>query len=52
MRASDRWLTPQELAEKTGLPVKRVESTLRMLVKQMKMSEARKRLTDLCQAEE
>ena len=42
LREADRWLTSEELSEKTGLPPARVESTLRRLGKQIKMADARK----------
>lgn len=50
LEASDRWLSPQELAERTGLPVVRVETTLRNLVRQMKLADSREKLPDFLDA--
>lgn len=44
LMASDRWLSAEELAEQTGLPLHRVEHTLEMLRRQMKMASGRRRL--------
>ena len=44
LRASPRWLTPEELQTQTGLSPAQVEHTLRMLAQQIKMEKGRKRL--------
>ena len=41
LRAADRWLTVEELAACTGLPVHQVEHTLKLLKQQMNMARNR-----------
>ena len=43
---ADEMPTVAELVERTGLPPRRIESTLRMWIKQIAMAEARKRIVD------
>lgn len=42
LEKADRWLTAEELCKITGLPLKKVQSTLTKLNQQMKLAEARK----------
>ena len=46
LQQSDRWLSAEELSVLTGIPVSRVEQTLRMLRKQRKINEARCHILD------
>ena len=41
LRESDRWLSVEELSEMTGLPAQKVTHTLKMLKKQVGISEGR-----------
>lgn len=43
LQKSDRWLTAEELAEITGLPVRKVQHTLSMLRQQRGFAKERER---------
>lgn len=46
LRESPGWLTPEELAERTGLPVARTRRALALLRQQMRLSQAREGLSE------
>lgn len=46
LKKAERWLTAEELSEMTGLPVQRVQRTLKNLNRQMRLANARKTLSE------
>ena len=42
LQAADRWLSVEELAERTGLPQHSIKRTLRLLKQQMEFSQGRR----------
>lgn len=47
LQQSDHWMSAEALSERTGLPAKRVEYTLRNLEMQRQLHEARMAISDL-----
>ena len=49
LQQSDHWMSAEALSELTGIPVRRVEKTLRQLERQRKFKKMREQFSDLCE---